>query len=214
MISPLLRLPLFLAAALSLSAQSPSAPARSHQEFATSILQRMRLNETDKTERLITATTDYLAALEVILNERQAVLDRLAAVAGPQGKPDEAQVTAIWAKTKAAYIPLRNAYVDQLEAELHPYLVDRIKDGLTDDALPRIHAMYLEMVPKLTPAEKAHVLGLLVEARENAICAIGAKAQRQWFDKYRGIANNFIAAQGHDFPALSRAWNEVHGELK
>jgi hypothetical protein len=193
-------------------AQPAASPPKSHQEFATHILQRMRLSETDKSARLIAATTEYLTALEIILAERQSTLDQLAVAAGPQGKPDEAKVTAAWNKAKAAFLPLRNAYVDQLESELHPYLVDRVKDGLTADAVPNLYAMYLEMVPKLTPSEKAHIYGLLVEGRENAITAIGHKAQTQWIHKYRGIINNFIAAQGHDFTTLSKAWDKANGK--
>jgi hypothetical protein len=207
--------PLLLVLSLSVIAhgQPPAPPPpKSHHEFAAGILQRMRLSETDKTERLVQATADYLTALEKILAERQTTLDQLAKDAGPQGKADEAKVAAAWTKAKAAFIPLRNAYVDKLEAELHPYLVDRVKDGLTEDAVPRLYAMYLEMIPMLTPAEKAHIYGLLVEGRENAITAIGHKAQTQWIHKYRGIINNFIAAQGHDFTTLSRAWDKANGK--
>ena len=185
-------------------------PQQTHEALATRIVHRMRLADADKTARLTQATTGYLNALHPILEERQTVLDRLEKEAGPQGKPDHTQVVAAYEKAKAAYLPLRDAFVKKLEADLHPYLVDRVKDGLTHDAFPKLHAMYLEMIPQLTPEEKAHITGLLVEARENAILAINHRGQKQWFDKYRGIINNFISAQGHDFPALSKAWDRAN----
>lgn len=189
------------------SAEPATSP---HQEFATTIIKRLRFADGDRTERVIAATFEYLVALELVLADRTATLDRLAVARDGTGKADTADVVATYEKAKRLYLPLRDAYVDKLEADLAPYLIERVKDGLTHDALPRLHAMYLEMIPTLTPAEKAHVLGLLVEARENAMLAISAEGQKQWFDKYRGIINNFIASQGHDFSTLSKAWDATH----
>ena len=66
--------------------------------------------------------------------------------------------------------------------------------------------------PLLTKLVGEHYnsMAVLGVPRENAILAISARGQKQWFDKYRGIANNFIAAQGHDFSALSKAWDEAN----
>lgn len=193
------------------AAESPATP---HATFADRIIKRLRFNDDEKTARVIAATTAYLSNLESILVERDATLDRLAAAAGPSGKADDRQVAAAYQKGKSRLLPLRDSYVRKLEADLAPPLVERVKDGLTDDALHKLQAMYHEMIPGLRPEEKAHILGLLVEARENAITAVGPRGQNQWFAKYRGIINNYIAAQGHDFTTLSKAWDRAHGETK
>ena len=185
--------------------------AEAYRVLAKKIFHGMRLSETEKSARLVEKTVEYLVALEEILAERQRTLDALEAAAG-EGDPDVEQVVAAYAKAKSAYLPLRRVYVDALEKDLVPYHVERVKDGLTHDALPNLHAMYLEMVPDLTPGEKAHILALLVEARENAMVAISPRGQKQWLDKYRGIINNYIAAQGHDFRTLSKAWDEANPE--
>jgi hypothetical protein len=193
---------------------SEDAAREKHRAVAERIFHGMRLSETEKSALLVNATVDYLTALEKILQARQATLDRLQAAAGPGGKPDDMEVVAAYEQAKAAYLPLRKAYVNTLEEHLVPYHVERVKDGLTHDALPNLYAMYLEMVPDLTPGQKAHILSLLVEARENAMLAVSARGQKQWFDKYRGIANNYIAAQGHDFGRLSKAWDAANAARK
>ena len=55
--------------------------------------------------------------------------------------------------------------------------------------------------------ERAHVVGLLTEMRENAMLELDAGPQEQWVHKYRGIINNYIARQGHDFSSLSKAYD-------
>lgn len=181
----------------------------SYRPLAEKIFHGMRLSETEKSDRLVEATVDYLVELEKILAERHATLEALETAAGG-AEPEEDAVVAAWEKAKAAYLPLRRAYVDVLEEALVPYHVERVKDGLTHDALPNLYAMYQEMVPDLTPGEKAHIFALLVEARENTMLAVSAEGQKQWLDKYRGIINNYIAAQGYDFGTLSKAWDTAN----
>lgn len=207
--STLLRL---LALAFGIVTWTSAPAAETREEFAQRIITRMRFSEPEKTERIIAATVSYLDSLERILEERAKALQTLETAPGQNGKPDSDEVVKAYAHAKSQYLPLRSAYVKKLESDLVPYLVERAKDGLTHDALPNLYAMYLEMVPQLKPAEKAHILGLLVEARENAMTATDSKGQHQWFAKYRGIINNYIAAQGYDFKALSRAWDAAHPE--
>ncbi|WP_438481590.1 DUF3826 domain-containing protein [Oleiharenicola lentus] len=208
--SPFVTTLLALTLTFTISAHAQTATGETHPQLAERIIKRLRFAEPDKTDRIITATVEYLDALKIVLDARQVVIDQLAKES-PTGKPDDTKVAAAYVKTKAEYLPLRRAYVGKLEADLVPFLIDRVKDGLTQDGLPRFWQMYQEMVPKLKPEEKAHIYGLLVEGRENVMVAISAKAQKQWWDKYRGITNNYIATQGHDFPTLSRAWDAANG---
>jgi len=40
---------------------------------------------------------------------------------------------------------------------------------------------------------------------------VTAQQRRQWFAKYIGRTNNYIAKQGHDFKRLAREWAEKTG---
>ncbi|MCM8568489.1 DUF3826 domain-containing protein [Gramella jeungdoensis] len=183
-----------------------------HQEFASSILNRMRFSESDKTTRLIKATVLYLDELEVILEQRRLSLNAIENSYNDGSKTRDSLIVKAYEIARDRYLPLKRKYVDQLEEDLTPYQVERVKDGLTHDALPNFHAMYLEIVSALKPAEKSHILALLVEGRENAMLAIDKEGQNQWWDKYRGIINNYIASQGHDFGKLSKAWDKANPE--
>jgi hypothetical protein len=74
--------------------------------------------------------------------------------------------------------------------------------------------IYDEMVPGLTYPQRAHIIGLLTEMRENAMLELGTKPQEQWVHKYRGIINNYIARQGYDFATLSKAYDAKHAEKR
>lgn len=199
-----------VAAATPTHAAAPATrPVEAHRELATRTIAGLGLSNADDTARLTNATTRYLAALDRILVERAETIAALEATSRPA---DGEAVARAYVVARDKFLPLKRAYVAQLNEVLVPYQVERVKDGLTDDALPRFHAMYLEMVPGLTSAERAHVLGLLVEMRENAMTAIDAGAQEQWQDKYRGKINNYIARQGHDFRTLSKAWDAANAE--
>lgn len=181
--TPLLRLAylVLLSALAPVSGQAaePAASAEAgHRALAEHIFQRMRLSDSEASARLIEATVAYRVTLERILTQRQDTLDAIRA-AGWQGEQRDAAIVEAYEVAKAAFLPLKRDYVRTLEFDLVPYHVERVKDGLTQDALPRLHAMYLEMVPDLKPAERAHILGLLVEARENAMLAVDAHGQKQ-----------------------------------
>lgn len=182
------------------AAQGPSAA------LAARAIGSLRLSDADVTARLTQQTEHYLVTLDAILEERAVALKQLEDAARP-AKPDGEAVARAYAVTRDRFRPLKQAYVRELAHHLHPIQVDRVKDLLTHDALPRFYAMYCEMVPALAPADRGHVMALLVEMRENAMTAVDLGAQEQWQDKYRGIINNYIARQGHDFRTLSRAWD-------
>ncbi|HLT87401.1 MAG TPA: DUF3826 domain-containing protein [Sphingobacterium sp.] len=181
-----------------------------HHKLATKIIGEMRLSDTDKSAKLIAATVTYLDTLEKILKARAATLQQLDRAYTAESAEKTALIVDAYEVARDAFLPLKRKYVAQLTDGLTPYQVDRVKDGLTHDAFPNFEAMYFEMVPTLKPAERAHILCLLVEGRENAMTATDDEGQKQWWDKYRGIINNFIASQGYDFGKLSKAWDQAN----
>lgn len=191
-------------AATMLQAAPTTRPIEAHVALAQRTIASLGLSDAEDAAALKEATVRYLVALDAVLLERAEAIAALEATSRPA---DGAAVAAAYVVARDRFVPLKRAFVAELNARLVPYQVERVKDGLTGDALPNFYAMYCEMVPGLRPGERAHVMGLLVEMRENAMTAVDAKAQEQWQDKYRGKINNYIVAQGHDFKTLSKAWD-------
>ncbi len=113
-----------------------------------------------------------------------------------------------WRIGRNSAVALRDSLVIQLDTLMTPYQVERIKDGITADWYARTVELYDQMVPDMTYAQRAHIAGLLTEMRENAMLELDAGPQEQWVNKYRGIINNYLSAQGHNFGALSKAYEE------
>lgn len=186
----------------------------SHREFSASILTSMRLSETDKTKRLIEVTISYLNVLEGILQQRTLILEGIEEKYKNDSPERDSLIVEAYEVARDKYLPVKKVYTNHLEDNLTAYQVERVKDGLTYDTFPNLYAMYMEMAPMLKPAEKAHIKVLLVEGRENAMLAISSEGQKQWWDKYRGIINNYIASQGYDFGKLSKSWDNANQDKK
>jgi hypothetical protein len=197
---------LSIASAASLDASAPVTQPATEPGVVRmeGFVKAMRFSDADKTDRVTRLTSDYLRSLQHVLDQRARTL----AQAGEAEKSPEVdqQVTEAWRVCRALSVALRDAYVTQLNALMTPAQVERVKDGLTRDAFHQTLQVYDEMVPGMTYAQRAHVVALLHEMRENAMLEIDARPQEQWVHKYRGIINNYIAAQGHDFKALSQAF--------
>lgn len=194
------------------SAIPTTAPAGdAFDQRAAAIVQPMRFSDADKTESVTKLTADYLRNLRKILDDRQAALDKIGQGTGPTPEIDKQSAEA-WMVSRKAAVALRDAYVARLVPLMTPYQIERIKDGITEDWFPRTLQVYDEMIPNLTYPQRAHIVGLLTEMRENAMLELAPDPQEKWADKYRGIINNYISKQGHDFTALSKAYEAKKGK--
>ena len=195
-----------------LALAQPATGTPAGDEFAqraSAIVKPMRFSDADKTEHVTALTASYLRQLGQVLAQRQAALD----AAGEGATPEiDRQVTDAYRICRDSTLALRDAYVARLNAVMTPQQVERVKDGITGDWLHRTAQVYDEMVPALTYPQRAHIMGLLVEMRENAMMEVDAGRQEKWVDKYRGIINNYLVAQGHDFTALSKAYDAKRQE--
>lgn len=184
--------------------------AASHHELAARILTSMRLSETAKTTKLIEITVTYLNELEGVLKQRSVTLEGIEGKYKKDSQQKDSLIVKTYEVARDKYLPVKKVYTNHLEDNLTAYQVEWVKDGLTYDTFPNFYAMYLEMVPMLKPVEKAHIKVLLIEGRENAMLAISREGQKRWWDKYRGIVNNYIASQGYDFGKLSKSWDNAN----
>lgn len=95
-------------------------------------------------------------------------------------------------------------FVAQLESELTPEQVEKVKDGLTYGVVPLTYGVYLKMIPELTEDQKREIKAQLLEAREFALDAGSSDAKHAWFGKYKGRINNYLSKAGYDLKAAEK----------
>ena len=89
-------------------------------------------------------------------------------------------------------------FVAQLESQLTPEQVERVKDGLTYGVVPLTYGVYLKMIPELTDEQKREIKAHLLEARGLALDAGSSDQKHAWFGKYKGRINNYLSKAGYD----------------
>ena len=99
-------------------------------------------------------------------------------------------------------------FVNQLNANLSPEQIEKVKDGMTMGVYPVTYKAQLEMIPSLTDEEKTYIRAALMEAREYAMDCSDSKAEHAWFGKYKGRINNYLAKRGYNLTKEREAWNE------
>jgi len=141
-----------------------------------------------------------IAGHYVELHELQGWRD--AGVAAAKAHSDKAVVASTLSENKAAYeakiASLHRDYLRSLAVELTLEQIDLVKDGHTYGVLPLTFRVYQQMLPQLTSEQKAKILALLTEAREQAMDAGTAKEKHDWFGKYKGKINNYLSDEGYN----------------
>ncbi|MDR0541771.1 MAG: DUF3826 domain-containing protein [Dysgonamonadaceae bacterium] len=99
-------------------------------------------------------------------------------------------------------------FIGQLASELTPEQIDKVKDGMTYGVVKVTYDSYCDMIPTLKPEEKRQLMAWLVEAREHAMDAASSNKKHEWFGKYKGRFNNYIAKRGYDSQKERQAWQE------
>jgi hypothetical protein len=112
------------------------------------------------------------------------------------------------ASIKAALSAQHDRFIARLSAELPPAQVDAIKDKMTYNKVQVTFDAYCDIVPNLTEPEKAKILELLKEAREEAMDGGSAEEKSAIFKKYKGKIANYLNAQGHDVTKAYKDWGE------
>jgi Spy/CpxP family protein refolding chaperone len=101
---------------------------------------------------------------------------------------------------------LHNQFIARLSEHLTPEQVEKVKDGMTYDTVEVTYRAYCEIVPNLTASDKAEILKLLKEAREEAMDCGSSKEKALVFKRYKGKINNYLNAHGHDVGRAYREW--------
>ena len=116
--------------------------------------------------------------------------------------PDEA------AQIKAFLKAGHDKFLAGLSEVLTPAQVERVKDQMTYNKVKVTYDAYCEIVPNLTDRQKQRMLGLLKEAREEAMDAGSAEEKSAVFNRFKGKINNYLTAEGHDLKQAYKDWGE------
>lgn len=195
-----LTLVLLLAAPL-LAAEKKAAKPDTEAEYtaklevrAADILKALELADAAKAERV----RDIVIAQYRALRDWHDGLDGKLKGAGEE----EAQVI------RASLKELHGKFTADLAAELTPAQVERVKDRMTYDKVRVTYDGYVEMLPQLTAAQKARILEMLKQAREEAMDGGSSDEKTAVFTRFKGRINNYLSAEGYDLKQAGKDWAE------
>lgn len=101
---------------------------------------------------------------------------------------------------------LHDQFIEKLSENLTPSQIEIVKDKMTHGVVQVTYNAYLEIVPDLTSADKAKILELLKEGREEAMDSGSSKERAAIIKKYKGKINNYLNADGHNVAKAYKDW--------
>jgi Na+-translocating ferredoxin:NAD+ oxidoreductase RnfG subunit len=164
---------------------------------AQQVLSVLDISDADKESKVRTIISSYLDSLENVISVRKAKMEA-ASQSSENQELNDARSQAAWNAAAGKLNKLHATFLGKLSSLLTRQQVDLVKDQMTENRLRAEYNRFLELLPDLTEQHKSQVMIYLVEARENAMDAETEDMRGQWFIKYRGRANNFLAAVGYD----------------
>jgi hypothetical protein len=103
---------------------------------------------------------------------------------------------AVIAEIQAPLRKLHDEYLAGLARHLTPAQIETVKDKMTYGKVEFTYKGYLIEYPGLNDEQKAEVVRLLKEAREEAMDAGSADEKSAIFNRYKGKINNYLSKQG------------------
>jgi len=151
---------------------------------ATKIAQSLGLNDTNTLARV----HDIIMGQYRALNDWHSTNDPKIKAA----RHDAAALADIRASLKA----LHDAYLARLAGYLSPAQMEQVKDAMTYGKVQFTFNGYCSQYPGLSEINKAAILKMLKDAREEAMDAGSAKDKTSVFQRYKGRINNYLSKQG------------------
>lgn len=172
---------------------------------AANVTAALNLNDKAKRESVRNLVAHQYQKLEEIQNARTA---KLAAIDKQQIAKEEKDkaITDAWADAKQKLDNQRAIYLAKLAEYISNEQIEVVRDEMTAHGLQKEYTKFQALLPGMTEVQKKKVYDYLVEARENAMNVLTSKDRNQWFAKYRGRANNYLAAEGYN---LRKATEEL-----
>ncbi len=132
------------------------------------------------------------------------IIDQYRALNGWQTASDAPDADK--AAEDAARKSLHDKFLASLAAELTPQQIETVEDKMTVNKVEVTYNNYLVIVPNLTDEDKAMILKLLKQAREEAIDGVSMNEKSAIFKKYKGKINNYLDQHGHDVAQAYKDW--------
>ena len=172
---------------------------------AANVVSALNLNDKAKRESVRNLVAHQDQKLEEIQNARTAKLAEIDNQQIAKEEKDKA-ITDAWADAKQKLDNQRSIYLAKLSGYISNDQIEVVKDEMTTHGLKKEYTKFQALLPNMTEVQKKKVYDYLVEARENAMNVLTSKDRNQWFAKYRGRANNYLAKEGYN---LRKATEEL-----
>ena len=194
---------------LSASAQYRTPPVTAEEKEAmynttvndrtTDILKLLALTDPARSNRVYQAIVDQYHALRA---RDEAIEDEL---------NDLPRDSDEWSAARIAMFPhmsrpLHDRFVAKLSADLTPEQVELVKDKMTYGKVQFTYNAYCAIVPSLTDEEKARILNLLRQARDEAMDGGSSTEKSAIFQKYKDEINAYLDGRGHDVAKATKEW--------
>ena len=178
-------------------AEKEAAYATAIEIRTTDILKILNLADSDKSNIVYNLIVAQYHALRV----RDAAIDTKLKVDGKQVTyANRASLLAAEPKT------LHDQFLANLAKVLTPEQVEQVKNQMTYNKVKVTYDAYCEIVPDLTDADKAKIMELLNQAREEAIDGGNAPEKSYIFGQYKDKINAYLDAHGHDVAKSTQEW--------
>lgn len=118
------------------------------------------------------------------------------------------------AKIRTSLKSLHEKFLAALAEHLSPAQIETVKDKLTYGKVQFTFSGYVSQYPDLSDANKAEILRLLKEAREDAMDGGSAEEKTAVFQRYKGKINNYLSKQGVTKPKTSKPASETNSVTK
>ena len=100
------------------------------------------------------------------------------------------------AQIRASLKTLHDDFLSKLAENLSPEQIEKVKDKMTYGKVQFTFAGYVAQYPNLSDENKAQILKLLKQAREEAMDGGSAAEKTAVFQRYKGKINNYLSKQG------------------
>jgi hypothetical protein len=148
------------------------------------ILKRLALSDTNKIAKVHDLIIAQYRALNAWHNENDAKLKAT--------KSDTDAVALIRAPLKT----LHDNFLAKLAENLTREQVEQVKDKMTYGKVQFTFSGYVSQYPNLSDENKAEILRLLKQAREEAMDGGSSDEKTAVFQRYKGKINNYLSKQG------------------
>src|ERR1039457_6726010 len=148
------------------------------------ILKFLSLGDTNKAAKIHDIIIAQYRALNAWHNANDAKLKAT--------KADTNAVTQIRASLKG----LHDDFLSKLAENMTPGQIEQVKDKMTYGKVQFTFAGYVAQYPNLSDANKAAILKMLKQAREEAMDGGSAAEKTAVFQRYKGKINNYLSKAG------------------